>query len=206
MFAVLKIESIEKYKGNTYRIDFSEGEPAFINSDIITKFNIKSGMELPESAWEQIVHANEFRRARERALYLLDYRDYSYIELYKKLENNYDEDICFEVVDSLAKVGIINDRRYAETLAEKFVAIKKFGYYRAVREMKLKGISQEMADEVLSTYQDSTQERIFELLSTKYARKLEDENGVTKVKNALVRQGYSYNDINAALNDFLEDM
>ena len=203
---MLKIESIEKYKGNTYRIDFSEGEPAFINSDIITKFNIKSGMELPESAWEQIVHANEFRRARERALYLLDYRDYSYIELYKKLENNYDEDICFEVVDSLAKVGIINDRRYAETLAEKFVAIKKFGYYRAVREMKLKGISQEMADEVLSTYQDSTQERIFELLSTKYARKLEDENGVTKVKNALVRQGYSYNDINAALNDFLEDM
>lgn len=203
---MLKIEAIEKYKGNTYRIDFSEGEPAFINSDIITKFNIKSGMELPESAWEQIVHANEFRRARERALYLLDYRDYSYIELYKKLENNYDEDICFEVVDSLAKVGIINDRRYAETLAEKFVAIKKFGYYRAVREMKLKGISQEMADEVLSTYQDSTQERIFELLSTKYARKLEDENGVTKVKNALVRQGYSYNDINAALNDFLEDI
>ena len=203
---MLKIEAIEKYKGNTYRIDFSEGEPAFINSDIITKFNIKSGMELPESAWEQIVHANEFRRARERALYLLDYRDYSYIELYKKLENNYDEDICFEVVDSLAKVGIINDRRYAENLAEKLVGIKKFGYYRAVREMKLKGISQEMADEVLSTYQDSTQERIFELLSTKYARKLEDENGVTKVKNALVRQGYSYNDINAALNDFLEDI
>lgn len=202
---MLKIESVEKYKGSTYRVNFSEGEPAFVNSDIISQFNIKGGMQLPESAWEQVVHANEFRRARERALYLLDYRDYSYIELFKKLENNYDEDICYEVVDSLAKVGIIDDRRYAANLAEKFVAVKKFGYYRAVREMQQKGISRELADEVLADYEDDTQERICELLATKYARRLEDENGVTKVKNALVRQGYSYSDINAALDEFLED-
>ena len=64
----------------------TRGEPAFINSEIIAQYNIKGGVSIPESAWNQVVYANEFRRARERALYLMDYRDHSYIELFKKLE------------------------------------------------------------------------------------------------------------------------
>ena len=199
------IQSVEKYKGSTYQVNFTEGEPAFINSEIISQFNLRAGLELPESAWEQVLYANAFRKARERALYLLDYRDYSYIELYKKLESNYDEDICYEVLDSLAKVGIIDDRRYAENLAEKLVSVKKFGYFRAVQEMRLKGISKDLADEVLSAYEDTVQDRLIELLKAKYARKLEDENGITKVKNALVRQGYSYNQINEALDELFDE-
>ncbi len=199
------IQSVEKYKGSTYQVNFTEGEPAFINSEIISQFNLRAGLELPESAWEQVLYANAFRKARERALYLLDYRDYSYIELYKKLESNYDEDICYEVLDSLAKVGIIDDRRYAENLAEKLVSVKKFGYFRAVQEMRLKGISKDLADEVLSAYEDTVRDRLIELLKTKYARKLEDENGITKVKNALVRQGYSYNQINEALDELFDE-
>ena len=199
------IQSVEKYKGSTYQVNFTEGEPAFINSEIISQFNLRAGLELPESAWEQVLYANAFRKARERALYLLDYRDYSYIELYKKLESNYDEDICYEVLDSLAKVGIIDDRRYAENLAEKLVSVKKFGYFRAVQEMRLKGISKDLADEVLSAYEDTVRDRLIELLKTKYARKLEDENGISKVKNALVRQGYSYNQINEALDELFDE-
>ena len=199
------IQSVEKYKGSTYQVNFTEGEPAFINSEIISQFNLRAGLELPESAWEQVLYANAFRKARERALYLLDYRDYSYIELYKKLESNYDEGICYEVLDSLAKVGIIDDRRYAENLAEKLVSVKKFGYFRAVQEMRLKGISKDLADEVLSAYEDTVRDRLIELLKTKYARKLEDENGITKVKNALVRQGYSYNQINEALDELFDE-
>ena len=30
-------------------------------------------------------------------MYLLDNRDYSYTELFERLEKNYDEDICFEL-------------------------------------------------------------------------------------------------------------
>lgn len=199
------IQSVEKYKGSTYQVNFTEGEPAFINSEIIARFNLKAGVEIPGSAWEQVEYANTFRKARERALYLLDYRDYSYIEMFKKLENNYDEDICYDVVDSLAKLGIIDDRRYAENLAEKLMTVKKCGYYKAVQEMRLKGISKDLADRVLSEYEDSTIQRLLELLQTKYVRKLEDENGITKVKNALVRQGYSYSQINEALDEFLDD-
>lgn len=201
---MLKIISVEKYKGSTYRVDIENSEPAFLNSEIISKYNIRSGMEVSEDLWDEIVYSNEFRRARERAMYLLDYRDYSYSELYKKLLNNYGEQICYDVCDKLAELGFINDRRYAESLARKYMEVKKLGYFRAVQEMRLKGLSKELIDEVLSGYEDTVHERLAELVEKKYLRKLEDEDGVKKVKNALARQGYSYSDINAVLDDILE--
>ncbi len=202
---MLNIISVEKFKGSTYQVNFDEGEPAFINSEIIAQYNIKGGVSIPESAWNQVVYANEFRRARERALYLMDYRDHSYIELFKKLEKNYDEDICYDVIDSLVEVGIVDDRRYAENLAQRLMEVKRCGYYKAVQEMRQKGISKELANEILSEYEDTTQERLKDLIESKYARRLEDEDGIKKVKNALVRNGYSYKDVNAALEDYLTE-
>lgn len=202
---MLNIISVEKFKGSTYQVNFDEGEPAFINSEIIAQYNIKGGVSIPESAWNQVVYANEFRRARERALYLMDYRDHSYIELFKKLEKNYDEDICYDVIDSLVEVGIVDDRRYAENLAQRLMEVKRCGYYKAVQEMRQKGISKELANEILSEYEDTTKERLKDLIESKYARRLEDEDGIKKVKNALVRNGYSYKDVNAALEDYLTE-
>ncbi len=202
---MLNIISVEKFKGSTYQVNFDEGEPAFINSEIIAQYNIKGGVSIPESAWNQVVYANEFRRARERALYLMDYRDHSYIELFKKLEKNYDEDICYDVIDSLVEVGIVDDRRYAENLAQRLMEVKRCGYYKAVQEMRQKGISKELANEILTEYEDTTQERLKDLIESKYARRLEDEDGIKKVKNALVRNGYSYKDVNAALEDYLNE-
>lgn len=202
---MLKVVSVEKYKGSTYQVNFEDGEPAFINSEIIAQHGIRSGMIISVEDWGKVLYANEFRRAKERALYLMDYRDHSYIELFKKLEKNYDEDICYDVVDALAKVGIINDRRYAENLAQRLMEVKCCGYYKAVQEMRLKGISKVLADEVLSDYEDTVTERIKELIGRKYARRLDDEDGVKKVKNALVRNGFSYKDINVALDEYLND-
>ena len=51
----------------------------------------------------------------------------------------------------------------------------------------------------------TVQERLKDLIECKYAGRLEDEDGVKKVKNALVRNGYSYKDVNIALEEFLND-
>ena len=44
------------------------------------------------------------------------------------------------------------------------------------------------------------------MVEKKYARYLVDRKGVQKVKNALVRQGYSYSDINAVLENYLDEV
>ena len=199
----MRIEKISQFKGSTLQIDFSEIDPVFVHRDIVFEFNLSEGMNIPKSAVEDILRANELRKAKERALYLLDNRDYSYTELFERLEKNYDEDICFEVMAKMTELGVINDKRYAKKLAEHFCAVKKYGYYRAKQEMKLRGISGELAEEALFEYSETSLNRLCELVEKKYSRYLTDEKGILKVKNALVRLGYSYDEINAVIDEYI---
>jgi regulatory protein len=201
----MKILEIEKYKGSTYCIIFSDEKRIYLNSEIVSQYNLKPGIDIPEQAVEEIVAANDTRRAKEYALHLLSFKDFSYAELFKKLENNYAEGICYDVCNKMVRLGFINDRRYAQKLARNLFEVKHFGIHRVKQEMLLKGLPDEAVDEAVEKYEDGTAERLSELINKKYARYLTDENGVKKVKAALVRMGYSYSDIKAALNAYGED-
>lgn len=196
------IDLLEKYKGNTFKIRMSDGEVYFWNVQTVTKFNLKEGLNVPDDAVFEIASEDEYRKARERALYLLDYRDYCFVELYQKLEKNYCEETCLKVLHNLAELGLIDDRRYAKRLGEKLVCGKGYGYYRAKQEMLLKGLDRELVEEVLEEYSDDTLERLSELVEKKYAYRISDRKSLERVKNALVRQGYSYSDINAVLDEY----
>ena len=200
-----RVEEVSQFKGETLRVDFDCREPIFINSSVVSSLGIRSGITMTEEDIEEAVSKNDFRRARERALYLLDERDYGYVEMFKKLENNYPEDICYEVVNDLSRLGLIDDRRYAQKCAEYFLTRKLWGKYRAREEMRRRGIPSELIDEALEEYDEGSDDRLRELIEKKYARKLADENGVNKVKAALARQGFSYDEIKQVLAEYEEE-
>ena len=194
------IKSIVKYKGSTYEVSFLDYDSIYLNSETILQFGLTSNMDISLERLNQVVYADTLRKARERALYLLDYKDYSYIQLYEKLEITYPQDICLDVLSKLVELGIINDNRYAKNLAERLILVKKYGSYRAIRELTLKGIDKDLAEEVVSYYDDTQLERLEDLINSKYSRYLVDDKGLNKVKNALVRLGYSYDLINQVLD------
>lgn len=202
---MLKVTNVSKYKGMTYMIEFEGREPEFLNQQTVNMFNLRAGASLPLSAWEEIKAEEEYRKARERALYLLDYKDYSYVDLFHKLEKNYSEETCYRVMDKMVKMGTINDRRYAEGLARHYVEVKKFGRYRAFREMRQKGLTAQVVEDALEEYDDSYYERLYELVESKYLRFLDDDKGITRTQNALVRYGYSYDLIKEVLKDIEEE-
>lgn len=207
----MKITEISPYKGSTVCVIFDGGERIYIHEKILAEYNLKEGISVPQEAVEEIVAANDYRRARERALYLLDARDYSFVELYRKLEKNYDEDVCLRVCKNMAELRFINDRRYAESLARQLFEVKRVGMLKAKQEMKRRGLSDAIIEEAVEPYSDEEESfsRLEELVERKYERYLTDEKGVKKVKNALLRQGYRYDEINAALDlydlDFEEE-
>ena len=200
-----RVEEVSQFKGETLRVDFDCREPIFINSSVVSNLGIRAGITMTDEDIEEAVSKNDFRRARERALYLLDERDYGYVEMFKKLENNYSEDICYEVVNDLSRLGLIDDRRYAKKCAEYFLTRKLWGKYRAREEMRRRGIPSELIDEALEEYDEGSDDRLRELIEKKYARKLADENGVNKVKAALARQGFSYDEIKRVLAEYEEE-
>lgn len=207
----MKIAEISPYKGSTVCVIFDDGSRIYIHEKILSEYHLKEGISVPQDAVEEIVAANDYRRARERALYLLDARDYSFVELYRKLEKNYGEDVCLRVCKNMAELRFINDRRYAESLARQLFEVKRVGMFKAKQEMKRRGLSDNIIEEALEPYSDEEESfsRLEELVERKYERYLTDEKGVKKVKNALLRQGYRYAEINAVLDlydlDFEEE-
>lgn len=149
----------------------------------------------------------EERRATERALYLLGYRDHSYKELFDKLEKNYESEICLLVCDKMTQMRLINDVAYAEKLAKNLVETRLMGLYRAKQQMRYKGLSTELIEEALAPYDEDVLARLVTLIGKKYARLLTndaDEASLRRVKGALARAGYGYSDINAALEIYTE--
>ena len=181
---------------------FDSGQRIYIHEKILAEYHLREGANVPEQAVEEITAANDYRRARERALYLLDGRDYSFTEMYGKLEQNYSGEICLNVCKELAKLRLIDDRRYAEARARELFEVKRVGMYTAKMELKRRGIPDSIIEEVTEAYSDEEESfsRLEQLVERKYERYLTDEKGVKKVKNALLRQGYSYSEINAVLD------
>ena len=201
------VTDVSPFKGSMMCVELSGGGLAqemkiYIHSEIIRKYNVTKGMELSEEEADRLIYENDLRRARERALYLMESRDHSYRELFDKLEKNYSEDICFEVCNRLAEIGVINDRRYAEKLCRQLYEIKKLGRYRVKHEMRLKGLSSEIIEEAMENFseEDEPFERLEKLVEQKYERYLTDRKGVEKVKNALARKGYSFGEIKEVLD------
>ena len=205
----MKITSVTRYKGSTYEAELDDGRKLYLHADIITDFGIHAGMETDRDTLRRIIYASNFRRAYQRALYLLDYRDYTYSEMYKKLMENYKSSpLCTAVMKRLTEHGFIDDVRYAERMARKLVEVKKYGYRRSKREIMQKGIDQYTAEDALTPYSEVFYDNIMELLRTKHSRYLtdrEDRKSIEKVKSALVRYGYDFTEINRAVKDYFEN-
>lgn len=203
------ITSLGVYKGTTYVIDTDDGRKFYLHADIVADYGLRAGIELDRAKLREIIYASNFRRAYQYAMYRLDYREHSAKEMLGKLVRTYkNEALCSAVVDKLISGGFIDDKRYAERLAQKYVVSKKYGRRRAEREMILKGIDKDTAGDALEKYEDVYAENLESLLETKYARFLADSSDiktVSKAKNALVRYGYGFDEINRAVREYFEN-
>lgn len=205
----MKITSVNKYKGTTYEVVIDDERKIYLHADIIADYSVFAGTELDTERLRKIIWASNFRRAYQRALYLLDYRDYPYSEMQKKLTDTYkSERLVGEVMKKLTDNGFIDDKRYAEKYARKLVEIKHFGYQRALREITQKGIDRFTAEDALEPYSDTFDENLMLLLETKLARYLtdaSDRKSIEKAKNSLVRYGYGFTQINRTVKEYFEN-
>lgn len=205
----MKITSVNKYKGTTYEVVIDDERKIYLHADIIADYSVFSGTELDTERLRRIIWASNFRRAYQRALYLLDYRDYPYSEMKKKLLDTYkSERLVSEVMKKLTDNSFIDDKRYAEKYARKLVEIKRFGYQRALREITQKGIDRFTAEDALEPYSDAFDENLMYLLENKlshYLTDASDRKSTEKAKNSLVRYGYSFSQINRMVKEYFEN-
>lgn len=136
--------------------------------------------------------------AKERALAMLDRRDYSRAELLRKLrEKGEDETEAAEAVDRLVELGFVDDARYAPIIVRRCAA-KGYGPQRVRQELLRRGIPRELWDEAMAQMpvQDDAVDR---LLRSRLKSDRPDRAELKRASDYLLRRGYGWDEIRAAL-------
>lgn len=206
----MKILSCRPQHGSYLELSLENGQIYAIHKEIASKYELTYITEISDKDLRKMLFDNDVRRAFHRALYLLEGQSYSYHMLFLKLKNNYNEDVCFEVMDRLTELGVVNDWKYAENAARRAAEIKLYGPRRIRQILYQKGIPKTVIDKTVEPYTDNEYqtEKVIELIYKKYSKLLGDRNDrkqIEKCKAALARMGYSYTPIAEAVKFYFEN-
>ena len=133
---------------------------------------------------------------REKSLSLLALRPHSRHELSRKLvQKGNSETEAEEVCDWLTELGFLDDRNYALSVARRY-GEKGYGPQRIRSELSRRGVPREFWEEALTEAPDSSG-KVDRYLLLKM-KNPEDGRERQKLSAALVRRGYSREEIRAA--------
>lgn len=146
-----------------------------------------------------------YDKVKEKALRLLEFRSHSEFELKEKLRHHGADPIHIEdTLEFCRRYGFVNDESYAERKAHDLVNLKKYGIRRVRCELKSKGISDEIIENViLSIDTDVESDALVGLIEKKLHGDFSDKNA-EKCIRYFVYRGYDIYDIKTAMQTVKE--
>jgi len=201
-----KITSVEpQQKGSFFNVKIN-GEYMFsADEKFLTEFYIEVGRIISENELNELIAEATNRKTLSYAYKLLEYRDYTHDELIKKLmEKGCEEEPSEYAADKLQSLGYINDRRRAESVFERYKT--RYGRDRIEVEMRKRGISKELTEEILEEFYDDSslgEESAEREINRKLKGKtLDDRREILKLFNSLRAKGFEFDTIKKAYENY----
>ena len=205
-------------KGEKIHLSLDGEYIATVNADYWFTCGIKSGSEVTPEQLEELLTESARRKMMNKALDLLSMRDYSRRELSDKLvtkawekKEQKDMDLgslkqqASDICDRLEELGLLNEERFARSYVDELIRRKHLSKSGLKTALIQKGVQRDIIETVLEEVDVDPVEQIRELLATKFKnRDLSDEKQKTRTVNALLRLGYRYNEIHAAMGEWIE--
>ncbi len=170
---------------------------------LISKFSV--GSEINDDELKELVDKSNEKRAKDKALWLISYRDHSKKELCDKLIKTADRESAEKAAQRMEELGLIDDEKFARRYANQLINVKHMSERAAQFKLVEKGIDKDLACEILEEMDINPREHISMLIEKKYLNCLGDEKGRKRAVNALQRMGYFWGDISSVLNDYIEE-
>ncbi len=199
----MKIVKVSPRRKHLTALILEDGTELLIDSEIVAIKNLSAGSVI-ENAADLLCESDE-KRARSRAMWYLSRCDHSEKALFDKLiKGGFSYEASRAAVDRMVELGLIDDERYAARLCEFYSEAGK-SLREQYTKLILKGVPGSIAKELTAKDGDET-DKIRHLIDSKYASKLQNDEGVQKVYAALIRKGFSYSDVKAALREYSENL
>ncbi len=183
---------------------FIDGEYALkLDTETVILAKLKAGTEIDDERLHELVKASDARRAKEKALWLISYRDHSVGELRQKLSRDYGEEAVEAAINKLFELRLLDDegfaKKYAESLSHKHMSSRQIH-----QKLRQKGLDRDLIGETVDDLNLDEKEEIRALINKKYLRKLSDEGDLRRTVAALQRRGFAYGDIKSVIREFTE--
>lgn len=147
----------------------------------------------------------EHNETLQRALKLLDRRDYSRRALLDKLlEQGAPPEAAEAAADRLEALGFLNDARYAGLVVRHY-GERGYGPARIRQELHRRGVPRGLWDEALEGLEPDSEALDRLLASRLRGADLEDRAVKKRAADYLLRRGYGWEEISAAMARYLED-
>ncbi len=185
---------------------YIDGEFAFIlYKGEIRDFRLETGEEISSPVFDELTKVLIPKRAKLRAMNLLQKRDYTEYKLREKLkEGQYSEEVIDEAVEYLKSYKYLDDERYADDYIR--YHLKDKSKARLKQDLMQKGISADIVDRVLSAaYEDENEDPEIQLCAKLLKKKHYDSENMSyeekqKIMAFLYRKGFSGDVIHRAMS------
>ena len=187
---------------------FIDGEYAFaLPMQDILYFKLKEGREVPEETIEYIQNSLIYIKAQDTALHYIGYKMRTVKEIRIKLaEKEFSEEVIEKVITFLEKYGYADDREYCKKYIKEKLRMKPKSGYALKIELRQRGISSRIIDEVMAETEVDEEGDAFRWLERK-SRGIwppQDDKQKKKLYDFLLRKGYSYDIIGEAFRQMDE--
>lgn len=149
----MKISKIEPQKRNKSRCSiYIDGEFKFgLTKALVLKHGLQEGNEINEDEITNILLNEEKEKIRNRAFRILQYRERSVLELRRRLITiGFDPSLVEEIIEDLVNDDTLNDERFARAFVNDYTRLKPKGNRFVYNELIKRGISRDLANELLS--------------------------------------------------------
>ena len=202
----MQINEVIRQKKHLVKVRLADGREIFLDSDFAAQNAIKAGYNVTEQKIDEWLRESDYVRAKSRALWFLDRADHSEKTLYEKLTRaDISPEACARAIARLKELGLLDDVRYANRLAERLVEAN-VSKREAYVKMLAKGLPRDIVNAALEDIETDEAAQIGALISKKYRTKLENPENIPKVYAALVRKGFSYSAVREALKRYSEEL
>ena len=192
----IQIVALKKQDKGRLRICFENGESCIVYYSEIRGLNLDEGIYISHGVYEKIFKEIVGKRAKKRALHLLEQMDRTEQQLRDKLSaSEYPIKCIDDAIEYVKSFHYLDDERYAET----FTRYKKEKMSRQQIKQKLmqKGVNREIISNAIDEEYDVDETiHIRSLLAKKhYSNQNTDEGEFRRVYNYLLRRGFRSSDI-----------
>lgn len=171
-----------------------------IYKDVIRKCGLRKGDTITDGKLNEILFLDEFHRAKDTALRYFSYRQRCEYELRKKLESKkYKPKVVDSVISNLKRIGLINDREFAENFTRNTLKGKAIGRNLLKRRLLDKKIPKDIIQQIIVKSYSNINEKETALETAKkqlkkyrsIKSKSDDKQNYIRLSSFLSRRGFS---------------